>query len=201
MNGVQCFTSSSLSFSSEQLSSKGKKKKKKNWINPVPLASFNTGAVEDVCGVVLDSWWRSQWRFDWWTWCVLIWNKIFGEFVYVPVSVKRFLFVGGPDWLPRSSYLQWKKSGRNLLHFQIKVGVVVWFFPPFCVQLHSINWCHCFSMYMYLQPQYCVSYSLNVNSFCVGDRCNFKTGGVLDCLLILSFLQLKYWLGPDVCCD
>ena len=27
MNGVQCFTSSSLSFSSEQLSSKGKKKK------------------------------------------------------------------------------------------------------------------------------------------------------------------------------
>ena len=28
MNGVQCFTSSSLSFSSEQLSSKGKRKKK-----------------------------------------------------------------------------------------------------------------------------------------------------------------------------
>ena len=35
-------------------------------INPVPLASFNTGAVEDVRGVVLDSWWRSQWRLDWW---------------------------------------------------------------------------------------------------------------------------------------
>ena len=83
-----------------------------------------------------------------------------------------------------------KKSGRNLLHFQIKVGVVVWCFPPFCVQLHSIDWCHCFSMYMYLQPQYCVSYSLNINSFCVGERCNFKTGGVLDCLL----LRLKYWL-------
>ena len=67
-------------------------------------------------------------------------------------------------------------SGRNLLHFQLKVGVVVWFFffffPPFCVQLHSIDWCHCFSMYMYLQPQYCVSYSLNINNFC-----NFKTGG------------------------
>ena len=57
-----------------------------------------------------------------------IWNQIFGEFVYVPVSVKRFLFVGGPDRLPRSSYLQWEKSGRNLLHFQLKVGVVVWFF-------------------------------------------------------------------------
>ena len=55
-------------------------------------------------------------------------NQIFGKFVYVPVSVKRFLFVGGPDRLPRSSYLQWKKSGRNLLHFQLKVGVVVWFF-------------------------------------------------------------------------
>ena len=36
-----------------------KKRKKNSWINPVPLASFNTGAVEDVCGVVLDSWWRS----------------------------------------------------------------------------------------------------------------------------------------------
>ena len=186
MNGVQCFTSSSLSFSIEQLSSKGKKN---SWINPVPLASFNTGAVEDVCGVVLDSWWRSQWRLDWWAWCVLIWNQIFGEFVYVPVSVKRLLFVGGPDRLPRSSYLQWTKSGRNLLHFQLKVGVVVWFFPPFCVQLHSSDWCHCFSMYMYLQPQCCVSYSLNINNFC-----NFKTGGVLDCLLILCFLQLKYWL-------
>ena len=58
------------------------------------------------------------------------WSEIksFGEFVYVPVSVKRFLFVGGPDRLPRSLYLQWKKSGRNLLHFQLKVGVVVWFF-------------------------------------------------------------------------
>ena len=44
-------------------------------------------------------------------------------------------------------------------------------------------------MYMYLQPQYCVSYSLNINNFC-----NFKTGGVLDSLLILCFLQLKYWL-------
>ena len=76
-------------------------------------------------------------------------------------------------------------SGRNLLHFQLKVGVVVWFFPPFCVQLHSIDWCHCFSMYMYLQPQYCVSYSLNINNFC-----NFKTGGVFDYLLILCFLQL-----------
>ena len=70
VNGVQCFTSSSLSFSSEQLSSK--EKKKNSWINPVPLASFNTGAVEDVWGVVLDSWWRSQWRLDWWAWCVLI---------------------------------------------------------------------------------------------------------------------------------
>ena len=166
-----------------------KRKKKNSWINPVPLASFNTGAVEDVCGVALYSWWRSQWRLDWWAWCVLVWNQIFGEFVYVPVSVKRFLFVGEPDRLPRSSYLQWKKSGRNLLHFQLKVGVVVWFFPPFCVQLHSIDWCHCFSMYMYLQPEYCVSYSLNINNFC-----NFKTGGVLDCLLILCFLQLKYWL-------
>ena len=104
------------------------KGKKNSWINPVPLASFNTGAVEDVCGVVLDSWWRSQCRLDWWAWCVLIWNQIFGEFVYGPVSVKRFLFVGGPDRLPRSSYLQWKKSGRNLLHFQLKVGVVVFFF-------------------------------------------------------------------------
>ena len=107
---------------------------------------------------------------------------------------KGFLFVGGPDRLPRSSYLQWKKNGRNLLHFQIKVGVVVWCFPPFCAQLHSIDWCHCFSMYMYLQTQYYVSYSLNINSFCVGERCNFKTGGVLDCLLILCFLHLKYWL-------
>ena len=80
-------------------------------------------------------------------------------------------------------------SGRNLLHFQLKVGVVVWFFPPFCVQLHSIDWCHCFSMYMYLQPQYCVSYSLNIDNFY-----NFKTGGVLDSLLILRFLQLKYWV-------
>ena len=35
-------------------------KKKNSWINPVPLASFNTRAVEDVCDVVLDSWWRSQ---------------------------------------------------------------------------------------------------------------------------------------------
>ena len=69
VNGVQCFTSSSLSFSSEQLSSK---EKINSWINPVPLASFNTGAVEDVCDVVLDSWWRSQWRLDWWAWCVLI---------------------------------------------------------------------------------------------------------------------------------
>ena len=41
-------------------------------------------------------------------------------------------------------------------------------------------------MYMYLQPQYCVSYSLNINNFC-----KFKTGGVLDSLLILCFLQLK----------
>ena len=48
-------------------------------INPVPLASFNTGAVEDVCDVVLDSWWRSQWWLDWWN-CVLVWNKIFGNF-------------------------------------------------------------------------------------------------------------------------
>ena len=31
-----------------------KEKKKINWLNPVPLASFNTGAVEDVCDVVLD---------------------------------------------------------------------------------------------------------------------------------------------------
>ena len=54
VNGVQCFTSSSLSFSGEQLSSKEKRKKKKiSWINPVPLASFNTGAVEDVCAVLL----------------------------------------------------------------------------------------------------------------------------------------------------
>ena len=75
MNGVQCFTSSSLSFSIEQLTSKGRKKKF-SWLNPVPLASFNTGAVEDVCGVVLGSWWHSQWRLDWWAWCVLIWNKI-----------------------------------------------------------------------------------------------------------------------------
>ena len=72
-------------------------------------------------------------------------------------------------------------SGRNLLRFQLKL-VVVWFFPPFCVQLHSSEWCHCFSMYMYLQPQYCVSYSLNINNFY-----NFKTGGVLDYLLILCF--------------
>ena len=105
------------------------------------------------------------------------------------MSKDFFLFVGGPDRLPRSSYLQWKKNGRNLLHFQLKIGVVVWFFPSFCVQLHSIDWCHCFSMYMYLQPQYCVSYSLNINNFC-----DFKTGGVLDSLLILCFLQLKYWL-------
>ena len=77
-------------------------------------------------------------------------------------------------------------SGRNLLHFQLKVGVVVWFFPPFCVQLHSIDWYHYFSMYMYLQPQYCVSYSLNINNFC-----NFKTGGVLDSLLILCFLSAE----------
>ena len=104
------------------------KRKKNSWINPVPLASFNTGAVEDVCGVVLYSWWRSQWRLDWWAWCVLIWNKIFGEFVYVPVSVKRFLFVGGPDRLPQVVVSTVEKSGRNLLHFQLKVGVVVWFF-------------------------------------------------------------------------
>ena len=32
-----------------------KRKKIINWPNPVPLASFNTGAVEDVCDVVLDS--------------------------------------------------------------------------------------------------------------------------------------------------
>ena len=141
------------------------REKKNIWINPVPLASFNTGAVEDVCDVVLDSWWRSQWRLDWWAWCVLIWNKIFGEFIYVPVSVKRFLFVGGPDRLPRSSYLHCGRlrMEESLLHFQIKVGVVVWFSPPFCVQLHSIDWCHCFSMYMYLQSQYCASYSLNIN--------------------------------------
>ena len=49
-----------------------KGRKKNSWINPVPLASFNTGAVEDVCDVVSDSWWRSQWRLDWWAWCVLI---------------------------------------------------------------------------------------------------------------------------------
>ena len=97
-----------------------KREKKNSWINPVPLASFNTGAVEDVCDVLLDSWWRSQWRLDWWTWCVLIWNKIFGEFIYVPVSVKRFLFVGGPDRLPRLSYLQWKKSGRKSSSFSDK---------------------------------------------------------------------------------
>ena len=153
------------------------KEKKNSWINPVPLASFNTGAVEDVCDVVLDSWWRSQWRLDWWAWCVLIWNEIFGEFIYVPVSVKRFffffffffvfcfLFVGGPDRLPRSPYLQCGRlrMEESLLHFQIKVGVVVWFSPPFYVQLHSIDLCHCFSMYMYLQSQYCVSYSLNIN--------------------------------------
>ena len=54
------------------LNSCPQKEKKNSWINPVPLASFNTGAVENVCGVVLDSWWRSQWRLDWWAWCVLI---------------------------------------------------------------------------------------------------------------------------------
>ena len=53
MNGVQCFTSSSLSFSGEQLSSKAQKKKN-SWINPVPLVPFNTGAVEDVCAVLLE---------------------------------------------------------------------------------------------------------------------------------------------------
>ena len=110
-----------------------RKGKKNSWINPVPLVSFNTGAVEDVCDVVLNSWWRSQWRLDWWAWCVLVWNKIFGEFIYVPVSVKRFLFVGGSDRLPRSPYLQckWLVMEESLLHFQIKVGVVVWFFSSF----------------------------------------------------------------------
>ena len=90
---------------------------------------------------------------------------MFGEFIYVPVSVKRFLFVGGPDRLPRSPYLQckWLVMEESLLHFQIKVGVVVWFSPPFYVQLHSIDLCHCFSMYMYLQSQYCASYSLNID--------------------------------------
>ena len=48
------------------------REKKNLWINPVPLASFNTGAVEDVCDVLLDSWWRSQWRLGWWAWCVLV---------------------------------------------------------------------------------------------------------------------------------
>ena len=69
VNGVQCFTSSSLSFSSEQLSSK---EKKMNWLNPVPLASFNTGAVEDVCDVVLDRRWHSQWQVNCWACCVLV---------------------------------------------------------------------------------------------------------------------------------
>ena len=102
------------------------------------------------------------------------------------------MFVGGPDRLPWSSYLQWKKSGRNLLHFQLKVGVVVWFFffLSFCVQLHSIDWCHCFSMYMYLQPQYCVSYSLNINNFC-----NFKTGGGARLSAHFVFPSAEiYWL-------
>ena len=63
---------------------------------------------------------------------------------------------------------------ESLLHFQIKVGVVVWFSPPFYVQLHSIDLCHCFSMYMYLQFQYCASYSLNINfqSVHVSDTVN-----------------------------
>ena len=64
-----------------------KKNKVIDSINPVPLASFNTGAVEDVRDVILDSWWRSQWRLDWWNSCVFVWNTIFGNFVYVPVSV------------------------------------------------------------------------------------------------------------------
>ena len=87
------------------------------------------------------------------------------NFIYVPVSVKRFLFVGGSDRLPRSPYLQrkWLVMEESLLHFQIKVGVVVWFSLPFYLQLHSIDLCHCFSMYMYLQSQYCVLYSLNIN--------------------------------------
>ena len=44
---MQCFTSSVLSFSSEQLFSKGRKKNFGS--DPVPLVSFGTGAVEDVC--------------------------------------------------------------------------------------------------------------------------------------------------------
>ena len=64
-----------------------KKNKMVDSIDPVPLASFNTGAVEDVCDVVLYSWWRSQWRFRLVGLCVLFWNTIFVNFVYVPVSV------------------------------------------------------------------------------------------------------------------
>ena len=85
--------------------------------------------------------------------------------MYQWVSKGFFLFVGGPDRLPRSPYLQckWLRMEESLLHFQIKVGVVVWFSPPFYVPLHSNDLCHCFSMYMYLQSQYCASYSLNIN--------------------------------------
>ena len=83
------------------------------------VASFNTGAVEDVCDVVLDSWWCSQWRLDWWAWCVLIWNKIFGNFIYVPVGVKSFfcLLVDPTGFLGRRIY---SISGRKSSSFSDK---------------------------------------------------------------------------------
>ena len=45
VNGVQCFTSVRYLL---VVNSCPQKKKKFSWINPVPLASFNTGVVEDV---------------------------------------------------------------------------------------------------------------------------------------------------------
>ena len=78
---------------------------------------------------------------------------------------KRFLFVGGPDRLPRSPYLQckWLVMEESLLHFQIKVGVVVWFFSSF---LRTVAFNRFVPLLFYVHVstiQYCVSYSLNID--------------------------------------
>ena len=64
---------------------------------------------------------------------------------------KGFCSLAGPTGFLGRRIYNVSENGGSLLHFQIKVGVVVWFSPLFYVQLHSIDLCHCFSMYMYLQ--------------------------------------------------
>ena len=91
--------------------------------------------------------------------CVVLEYNIY-RFYLCTSECLKVLFVGGADRLPRSPYLQFSKlrMEESLLHFQIKIGVVVCFslllsayscIPSLCATVYS--------MYMYLQSQHCIS--------------------------------------------